>query len=274
MSYSVSNSLIVTDLDGTLLKNDKSISQKNLITLQEWTNCGGDFAIATGRSIISASHRISQLPITCSSIVFNGGILYDYLKNSIEYQRDLPASYREVVATMLTLYPEIGVEIMTKDIIYLPARNEIVERHMARESLENEDRDISDLPASGASKVLFGVPSHQVDSFLKEIQTCLPDEIYPVRTDENYCEIMPKNIDKGSGLNKLKQLTQKRWECVIAFGDFFNDIPLFESATVSLATANAPDEVKRFADFIVSSNEEDAIAYGINLLSERGILKK
>lgn len=274
MAYLVSRSLIISDLDGTLLQKDKSISKDNLKALQDWTECGGDFTIATGRSIISASHRISNLPITCPAVVFNGGVLYDYRSRQLQLKQELISEYREIVAVMLDRYPKIGVEIMTEDIIYLPARNDIVERHMARESLKHTDCPVDKLPASGAIKVLFGVPTDQVDQFLEEMKKRLPPCFYPVRTDENYCEMMLTGVDKGKGLETLKHLNQSDWDCVIAFGDFFNDLPLFETATIAMATANAPQQVKRQADYVVSSNDESALFYGIELLLGQGVLKK
>ncbi len=275
MAYSISKSLIISDLDGTLLNRNKDVSDRNLKSLQDWTNCGGDFTIATGRSIISASHRIKDLPITCQSVVFNGGILYDYSLNRIEFKFELSSQYRDLVAIVLKKYPEIGIEIMTDGIIYLPSRNDIVERHMAKEDLENIDCTLDDMPQNGAIKILFGVPTKQVDDFLNAINSFLNTELfYSVRTDENYCEIMPAEVNKGSGLECLKEINNDCWDCVIAFGDFFNDLPLFKKADFSIATANAPAEVKRCADFVVSSNDCDAIAEGIDLLLKKEILIK
>lgn len=275
MAYSISKSLIISDLDGTLLNSNKFVSKRNLKSLQDWTNCGGDFTIATGRSIISASHRINDLPITCQSVVFNGGILYDYSLNKIEFKFELSSQYRDLVAIVLKKYPEIGIEIMTDGIIYLPSRNDIVECHMAKEDLENFDCTLDDMPQNGAIKILFGVPTKQVDDFLNAINSFLNTELfYSVRTDENYCEIMPAEVNKGIGLERLKEINNDCWDCVIAFGDFFNDLPLFKKADFSIATANAPAEVKRCADFVVSSNDCDAIAEGIDLLLKKEILIK
>lgn len=275
MAYSISKSLIISDLDGTLLNRNKDVSDRNLKSLQAWTNCGGDFTIATGRSIISASHRINDLPITCQSVVFNGGILYDYSLNKIEFKFELSSQYRDLIAIVLKKYPEIGIEIMTDGLIYLPSRNDIVERHMAKENLENVDCTLDDMPQNGAIKILFGVFTKQVDDFLNEINSFLNTELfYSVRTDENYCEIMPSEVNKGSGLERLKEINNDCWDCVIAFGDFFNDLPLFKKADFAIATANAPAEVKRCADFVVSSNDYDAIAEGIDLLLKKGILIK
>lgn len=275
MVYSIAKSLIISDLDGTLLNSNKDVSDRNLKSLQDWTNCGGDFTIATGRSIISASHRIKDLPITCQSVVFNGGILYDYSLNKIEFKFELSSQYRDLVATVLKKYPEVGVEIMTDGLIYLPSRNDIVECHMAKEDLENVDCTFDDMPQKSAIKILFGVPTKQVEDFLNQINAFFnPELFYSVRTDENYCEIMPSGVNKGSGLERLKGINNDCWDCVIAFGDFFNDLPLFEKANFSIATANAPAEVKRCADFVVSSNDCDAIAEGIDLLLKKEILIK
>ena len=70
---------------------------------------------------------------------------------------------------------------------------------------------------------------------------------------------MPKNVDKATSLDRMLQTVQLTRENTICVGDGFNDMTMIEYAGVGVAMANAQPEVKRIADFITKSNDEDGI---------------
>ena len=79
------------------------------------------------------------------------------------------------------------------------------------------------------------------------------------RSEPFFIEIMPKNVDKATSLDRMLQTVQLTRENTICVGDGFNDMTMIEYAGVGVAMANAQPEVKRIADFITKSNDEDGI---------------
>ena len=73
----ISDILLVTDCDGTLLREDKSVSDADLAAIAEWKAQGGKFTIATGRSLPTAAFLLDLLPLDLPVILYNGAMLYD-----------------------------------------------------------------------------------------------------------------------------------------------------------------------------------------------------
>lgn len=75
---------------------------------------------------------------------------------------------------------------------------------------------------------------------------------------EYWCEIMPARATKAEAIRKLKEI--RRCDRVISFGDAINDIPMFEISDECYAVENAVDELKKIADKVIESNEDDGVA--------------
>ena len=90
----------------------------------------------------------------------------------------------------------------------------------------------------------------------KDIYHCVyQKDIY---SDEQWLEIMPKEVTKASAVQKLKQITQSDY--VVVFGDGLNDLEMFEVADECYAMANAEPELKASATEIIESNDNDGVA--------------
>ena len=79
------------------------------------------------------------------------------------------------------------------------------------------------------------------------------------RSEPYFLEIMPQNIDKAASLQRLLGALGLKQEQMICCGDGFNDITMIEFAGLGVAMANAQEVVKKSADYITSSNNEDGI---------------
>ena len=87
-----------------------------------------------------------------------------------------------------------------------------------------------------------------------------------VYTSPVYLEYMPPKVNKGNCLRSLRNLPQLRGKCFVAIGDYTNDLELLREADVAVAVGNALPEVKAVADHVICTNDEDAIAYLIDVL--------
>ena len=81
-----------------------------------------------------------------------------------------------------------------------------------------------------------------------------------VRSHREYCEIIPKGVNKGNLVAKLAELLKIDASKVIAIGDNDNDVEMLDAAHVSIVVSNATEKAKKAADYITVSNEENAIA--------------
>ena len=126
MQSSVNGLLLVTDMDGTMLTTDKHISNENIAAIRAFQKAGGRFSIATGRSIPSLEHYVHLLQIDTPVILYNGGAIYDYDKREILWHSILSENAELYVRDVYEKFPEIGIEILLDDQIYVARTNAIV----------------------------------------------------------------------------------------------------------------------------------------------------
>ena len=107
-------------MDGTLLSDDKKVSQENLAAIRLFVKAGGRFSVATGRSEVIAAPFLSDIPLNLPAIVYNGAAVYDFRMNRFLYQAELPRkTVRTFVNAALSVYPEVCAEVYTNGVIQL-----------------------------------------------------------------------------------------------------------------------------------------------------------
>ena len=267
----IEDTLFITDLDGTLMRDDKSISQKNQEAMKRWISLGGHVTIATGRSIPSVLNHIDDIPINAPAVLFQGGLLYDFEKRQVLWEMNFPDSYRELAEYVYKTYPEVGIELMARDNIHVIRFNDVVYEHVSLENLKYEKAEMGQQDFE-VIKVLFCVPEGETKAFYTDMMSRVPKDVDCVLTGVSYCEIMPKGIHKGSCIDKLKEISGKDYK-TICIGDYNNDLEMLQQADFAIAPDNALSNVKEFADYIASSNEHDAIAGAMDYLLEQKIVE-
>lgn len=253
--------LICTDLDGTLLRKDKSVSRENLQAIEYFKREGGLFTFITGRMpyFVSDVYRTVEpnTPFGC----INGGGLYDHRTGKYLWTQPMPHAVLELVDHVYREMPDMGIQVNTLDAIYFCRENPTMERFREVTGVPNlvcHHLDI-DLPIG---KIVFG--DHREERILRlaELLHAHPkaNEFDFIRSERTLYEILPKGISKGTALAKLCQLLAIDPNKTIAVGDYNNDIGMLRQAKVGVAVANATPETKSAANYLTVSHEEHAIA--------------
>lgn len=252
MIRSLKDILIVSDMDGTLLTAREGIPACNLATINLFCAMGGHFTVATGRTIQSAGRYLGEQPfINEPAILYGGCVIYDVAQKERLQSVLLPkAEARHVIWDALTEFPSIGVEIMAENgRIYMVQNNEYAHNHVAHEKLEfimGKPEDV----LIGWHKVFFACDNLTRVKMQNYFEKRKYPGVYLVSTSENYIEVMPRGVNKGTALKALCKKIGIPIENTIAIGDYYNDLDLFKVAGHTVAMCNAPDEVKQIADEI------------------------
>lgn len=129
--------LLVSDMDGTLLNAHKHVSTENLRALNRFVAKGGLFTIATGRINKSVEPYLSSLPVNAPAILYNGGLIYDFEKQQILWDKTLPVGIQDDIHRIIDQFPGIGIEIYTDDgEVNILTENEFTNRHLTLEELD------------------------------------------------------------------------------------------------------------------------------------------
>ena len=253
--------LICTDLDGTLLRNDKTISPENKAAIEYFKSEGGYFTFITGRMpSYSASTYLAVNPNAPYGCI-NGGGLYDGEKGEYVFTVTIDERVIQLIEYIETAFLNVGIQVCVFNKTYFVKENETTVKFRKTTGLPYISADYHDIKEPIA-KILF---CSEYDSELVSIEKMLrehplADEFVFVRSAQTLLEILPKGINKGLSIVKLSEYLKIDKNKTIAVGDYNNDIPMFEAAGIGIAVANACQAAFDAADVVTVSTEEHAIA--------------
>ena len=253
--------LFCTDLDGTLLRKDKTVSDENLQAIDYFKSEGGYFTFITGRMPFFVSDVYEKIqpnvPIGC----VNGGGLYDYANRKYIWTSTMPEEVTELIQCVDEAFSDIGIQVNTFYETYFCRENKTMQHFREVTHLPNlicSYREIN----QPIAKILFGSENGDTIEQIARILKVHPlaDRFDFIRSEKTLFEILPKGIGKGTVIGKLAQYLHVEMDKTIAIGDYNNDISMFQAAGIGIAVANACADAREAADYITVSNEEHAIA--------------
>lgn len=265
--------LICTDLDGTLLANDKSVSKENSDAIEYFKAEGGKFTFITGRMPYFAQKAREMVkpnaPIGCA----NGGGLYDFETGEYIFKQLLNREALDLVEYAENNVPGIGISVYTFDRIYFSTENEAMKHFRAVTGVENAVKHYREIEEP-LTKVVFG-DTHpeslvKLEKLLREHP--LAENYEFVSSEKILFEILPKGVSKGSVLPELCAHLGIDMSRTVAVGDYNNDIPMIRAARFGVAVANACPDARAAANYHTVSNEEHAIAQIISDI-ESGMMR-
>ncbi len=264
--------LICTDLDGTLLSNDRKISKENSEAIEYFKAEGGAFTFITGRPPVTSVGICEMVAPNAPYGCMNGGALYDHVNKKYLWYVETPRTCLELVEDVYQKLDCIGIQINTLDKVWFSREN----------SATDWFREVTGLPAlrknhfdvdESIGKIVFCNEDPENIKKLAELLDSHPkaNEFGFIRSEKTLYEILPKGINKGSVLPKLCEHLGIDMRHSIAVGDYDNDVGMLKAAGIGIAVANASEAAKAAADMMTVSNEENAIAKIIYDI-EKGII--
>ena len=246
--------MIVTDLDGTLLRDDKTVSERTKSVLHNCREMGIKIVYATGRG--GSAERVAPSEFFDGKITMNGAIVK--VNDEVVYKRLIP--YLDA-RPILTACNERGIRI-TSEISGMHYSNFVVS-DIWPQIINFEIVDFTQHEMD-AEKIYTPNPTAEDKKF---IESLLPNDQYFVITADGsdfLGQIMHNDATKGKAVAALAQFWGVAQSEVVAFGDDFNDIDMLKYAGIGVAMGNALDEVKVVSDHECLSNEEDGAIEWIN----------
>lgn len=253
--------LVISDLDNTLLTAENGIPEYNLQMIKQFQQLGGNFTVATGRSIESVSHYMNQMELSTPAITYNGGIIYDYKNGIFLLKETLPPSAKNALEMIREKFPDVGTEIMCdNNRLYMIRENAYTFKHVDDENLSYVCSDISGVKNNWI-KVLFADRNSRLLE-LQEFCKSLPfDDLEFVMSNTIYFEMLPKGTTKGTALKKLCDMLSIDISNTIAIGDYYNDIELLKTAGMSVCVDNAPQEIKDICHAVVPKCTDSGVGH-------------
>lgn len=252
--------LLCTDLDDTLLTDDKQVSEENKKAIEYFKSEGGSFTFATGRVPVGVKPVFEMIEPNVPMVCFNGAGIYDVKENKLMSVKTLDKEAVKCIEYVDEMFDFLGIEVCTKDEIYFCKVNDKVRKHQADEKLPDNFKDYHDIDDVWM-KALFLVEEEQVDLIRQALlNSPFADKYEFMQSDPCYYEVLPKNASKGDGMMELADILGIDRKRTIGIGDNENDLKLVQKAGVGVAVANAVASVKQSASVITLDNNSNAVA--------------
>lgn len=256
--------VMFVDIDRTLTDNNKQVTAKNAQAIKEAVEKGIKVVLCSGRGTYYAVKKSKDANASQYVILNNGAQIYDYEKEESLFEEPIPSN---------VLYKFIK-ELEDNDIEYI--LNTPTFRYGSKRvdrSLDVRDKILQNIEMVKEETILQVVGETKdfdsMDKLIKIVESHPELRVLNVsrsyiegKRDEKryYADINYKTVNKGAGIEKFLEIFTLTKEQSICFGDYINDLDMFEACGTKVAMANGSDEVKQKADYVTLSNEESGVA--------------
>lgn len=262
--------LILTDLDGTLLRDDKSLSPANRAALVRAAAQGAEVVVATGRFFGGIPRELLELPFLRYFILMNGAKVYDRREDRVLYRSEIPLAQAERVMDLLEPL-DCTVDCYQNDVGWMERRyfdhlDYYVTDPVSRAMVRSHRRPVDDLRAQvraggdTVQKMQAYFPHLELrPQVMALLRREVPGVVQSVSLPTNL-ELNAAGATKGAALAALCRALGADPLDTAAFGDGTNDVSMLAAAGVGVAMANGAPETRQAADLVTASNQEDGVA--------------
>jgi hydroxymethylpyrimidine pyrophosphatase-like HAD family hydrolase len=249
--------IVATDLDGTLIRSDGTVSERTRRALRRVHEHGGTVVFVTGRPIRVMADVVAKTSVAGIAVCANGALVYDLDANVMIDQRGLdPDAALRLALAIREIVPEAAFAVESgikfgREPLFLtmwPDPDELV-------------ADVADLLVTlPPAKLLVRRGGESLADVYEKIVALAGGEAMVTRSTETLVEIAGAGVSKAVALAQVAANRGVTADAVVAFGDMLNDLPMLAWAGHAVAVANAHPDVLAAADEITASNDNDGVA--------------
>jgi Cof subfamily protein (haloacid dehalogenase superfamily) len=267
--------LLVLDVDGTLLNNEKKITKGTLAALLKVQQMGLPIVLASGRPLAGLLPIAEQLELSRYGgyiMAYNGSLVINANTNETIFEKTIDAEFipflnKKAKKNEVSIFTYKNDNIITEnpDNPYIKA--EAVINNIQITQVADFDEAVNFNPYKC---VMVDDDYMTLEKLGGNLRKRLDGSLDVFISEDFFLEILPQNVNKGNTLAMLKDMLGIKQEELIAIGNGNGDIPMLHLAGVGISMGNSSDNVKRCSDDITLSNEEDGVAAAL----EKYVLKE
>ncbi|MFG2195634.1 HAD family hydrolase [Streptomyces sp. NPDC048639] len=259
-SASLPYRLIATDLDGTLLRGDGTISPRSRDALAAVTAAGAAHIVVTGRAVPWARHILDDLGYRGLAVCGQGGQVYHAGEHRLLTSVTLDRRLAEVALAK--------IEAETGPLALAASRDGLQGEVLTGPGYRVHEGplpvtpfgDRADLWSAPLNKIYIQHPDLDDDELARTVAEVAGNLVGVTVSGTGIVELLPLGLTKARGLSLAARRLGMKPADTIAFGDMPNDVPMFGWAAYGVAMANAHPDLKAVADEVTASNQDDGIA--------------
>lgn len=256
--------LVAMDLDGTLLRTDNTISVKTAEAIAEARERGVRFVLASGRAPRHVYRIAAALGLTTLQIAHNGAIIVDPVRKGFLFHQTLPPELGRAVVDFIHQFDarlQIGLEVV--DVCITEKASGNPDMSEAGTKAAPQTMTFEEALRGPVTKVMVAGPPEILGGIQLALMERLGKQVAFSASHLRLLQIVHAGVDKGTSLARVARHYNIPRSQVMAIGDAPNDIGMLKWAGLSLAVANAWEDVRRAAHLVVPSNDDDAVAWAV-----------
>lgn len=260
--------LCTIDLDGTLFDKNKNVSIENRKAIDLAKKNGCHIVISTGRPYPGIKNLLNDLNLNQPGdfvICYNGSKIVnthteEYVFVNSMSGKDVKELYKESKRLGVNFHAfKVNEELITDEY------NPYTDVEMTINNIDCTLVDFNDIADDEKFLKCMMVSSEEnITRIIDEINPIYPNTYSMVRSAKIFLEFLTAGIDKGSGLEFLKNHFNLKDDETMAIGDAGNDLAMIQKAHIGVAMANSFSNIKEVANYVTTSNEESGVAHAIN----------
>jgi len=255
--------LVALDVDGTLLNSHHELTPAVAQAIREAQALGIHIVLATGKQYSAIMPLIEQLELTAPQITSHGALVTDPVQNVMLHQQCIPL---EPGRKAIALGAELGVTMViaghgktfaaahNADIDYMLTYGDPVPQILSDLTLALEPAPTHLMALAYKRDALYA-------EAYQRFKTELDGQLSVSLSSPYYVEFLHPQASKGLALAAVCGQLDIDREYVLAVGDSFNDLSMFEFAGMAVAMDNAHSDVKKHANIVAPSNNDDGVAH-------------
>lgn len=260
--------LLIVDVDGTLIGHGAYPSPRVAQAIAAAKARGVPVALGTGRASEACYHLLKALDLNGLHIFFDGAAVVEWPSNDIVFLQALPPHAGKRLIE-LSRQHDLFLEIYAHDFYFIEQEGPLAEHQRQKLQIDSLVTDLMSL--IGRIKIVKGqllaVDAEQkqgAELITKAMeQQCKMSWSLDPTNDIYFVNAVSRYVSKGSSLRDMADYLGVGLDQIIAVGDSFNDVDVFQVAGLRIAMGNAPESLKQLADWIAPSVEEDGLAVAI-----------
>lgn len=254
--------VLVSDLDGTLIGDGHRVSDDNIAAIQAFVAGGGRFLGATGRTELNVGPYTKGIPLSSPWILYNGAAIYDWTSRRFLYKAPLDRGLAEAFTRRVMAHrPAVNIQVYCGGPFCQVNPGAPSDITAVREGQAFENKPMEAI-ADDWLKVLFCSDAPDELDAVEALFEADPlrARAHKMRSGPRYFELTATGVNKGSALARLRTLLEPAPTCVVAIGDYINDIEMLQEADIAAAPECAHEAVKRQARIVTACHTQSAIA--------------
>lgn len=251
--------LVALDVDGTLINKERQITPRTKAAINQVREIGVEVTLCTGRMFAGTSPYAKELELELPLVSYNGALVMDYRTKEVLYQRLLPNDYAAKIIEEARRR-KFTINYYHEDRLLV---EEITEQNQSYSQWTGvpleQVKDLAALAYEPTKLLLIG-EQEPLDAYWQEAQGTFGKAVYITKSWPIFLEFLNPEATKGLGLAALVEHLGVERDQVMCIGDSHNDLEMFSYSGLAVAMGNAGENVKKAADYVTTSNEEDGVA--------------